>query len=174
QLQTRGCTPTTSTARAITTSIIAVSPACHPRHAFALASRIAGGNDCTRKTELGKGSRARFGTRRAASGHTPLQFQVGDSSFSSRKASHHPGARMHHPQDQRRFLRGSGQHFPHSDQVQYRSHVLNRGAVCFGTSWTKQSWVSYTRVLVQIVLASVCFCCMCMYQRGKSLRPHEL
>ncbi|CAB1103528.1 unnamed protein product [Ectocarpus sp. CCAP 1310/34] len=23
---------------------------------------------------------------------------------------------MHHPQDQRRFLRGSGQHFPHSDQ----------------------------------------------------------
>ncbi|CAN0087457.1 unnamed protein product [Ectocarpus sp. 4 AP-2014] len=116
QFRTRGCTPTTSTTRAITTSMIAVSPACHPRHAFTLASRVAGGIDCTRKSGLGKGSRARFGTRRAASGHTLLQFQVGDSFLRSRKASHHPGPRMHHPQDQRRFLRGSGQHFPHSDQ----------------------------------------------------------
>ncbi|CAM9538018.1 unnamed protein product [Ectocarpus fasciculatus] len=127
QLQTRGCAlPTsTTTRRAVTTyttskSTSAVSPACHPRHAFALASRVAEGNGCTQEPGLGKGSRARFGTRRSASGHIntrmPLQFQVGDSSLSSSRKASGARIRMHHPQGQRRFLRGSGQHFPHSDQ----------------------------------------------------------
>ncbi|CAN0478365.1 unnamed protein product, partial [Ectocarpus sp. 12 AP-2014] len=38
---------------------------------------------------------------------------------------------MHHPQDQRRFLRGSGQHFPHSDQP-------SRSALTTGEPWPFQ------------------------------------
>lgn len=105
-----------------------VKPATgHWTHHFRVASSVADTHKRARHSLLGKGSCARFASlRRASRRLLPVQLgaTLGGSSSSTSSGNRNrnsnrgscPGSTIHTP-EQRRFIRGGGQHFPHSDQV---------------------------------------------------------
>ncbi|CAM9937067.1 unnamed protein product [Scytosiphon promiscuus] len=101
-------------------------PSCHLTQHAAAASSVPDTHKRARQTWSGNSSYARFTTLRRAPGRLPVQVgstlssgtgsgnRNGSSNSICSRASR-LGSTMH-TQGQRRFIRGGGQHFPHSDQ----------------------------------------------------------